>query len=270
MRLVVDNTTPQGLNRHEVAQEVLRIAEAAQPGAGIVAALRNDQRRVEPVFQKELVHAFNELGTLASAAVAAQGGLIFESAASDRIASIIAALKLKEWARNHMKPLFENQWKRVADMTLMTLKREQVPVSLRTSLEQLILRTGGTRAGLLDIPADTKTALFRVLDAGRGKGMNPRDVAKLIQDEVPAGRFTNAGPQYRAQLIARTETLEAQRHASLGMYKDSPHIQRVIAFDGDGDEECIARNGTEMSISDAESESDETHPNCVLAWAPVV
>jgi hypothetical protein len=270
MRLAVNNTAPQSPNRQELAAEVLRLAEAALPGAGIVAAFRNDQRRVEPVMTKELYKAFDELGTRAQAAATAEGGLILEVTARERIATIVAALRLKEWTRNVLQPIFETQWKRVADMAVMTLKREDVPVTMRTSLEQLILRHGGKRVGLLDIAEDTRTALFRVMDEGRAKGLNPRETARLIRDEVPAGRFTNAGASYRAQLIARTETLSAQRFSSLAMYKESPDIAKVIAFDGDKDAECVARNGTEYTISEAETEADITHPNCVLAFAPVV
>ena len=156
------------------------------------------------------------------------------------------------------------------DSTLHTLTKEEVPVTLRNALAQELVEMGGRRIGLLDIEEDTKRALYAILEEGRGQGLNPRDTAKMIEEHVPAGRFVNAGPSYRAELIARTETIEAQRISSLKMYDDSPAVKKVMAFDGDGDEVCASRDGTEYTFGEAESESAATHPNCVLSWAPVV
>lgn len=260
------------LTRDELISHMLTIAEAAQPGAKVIAAFRKDQARLENVFIKELEGAFDDLGALLAAVTAGQGGILWEASAGERarILAILAAAKLRDWTKKVLQPLFEKHWKRVLDTTLMTLKREDVPVTMRSKLESKLLKEGGKRVGLLDISGDTKESLFRVLDQGRGRGLNPRDVAKLIEGEVPKGRFVNAGSKYRAQLIARTETLHAQRTCSLAMYRESPEIKKVIAFDGDYDDECIARNGTEYTFDEADVENAITHPNCVLAFAPVV
>lgn len=261
------------MTKQELVSEMLSIAEAAQPGAKLIAAMRRDQAKLEGVFQKELESAFSELGLLVAKATTSQGGLLFEEATRGeraRIAAIIVASKLKEWAKKKLEPLFEAHWKQVLDTTLLTLKREEVPVSVRSKLESKLLKEGGKRAGLLDISGEVKDSLFRALDAGRGEGLNPRDVAKLIEDEVPKGRFVEAGSKYRSQLIARTETLHAQRTCSLAMYRESPEIKKVIAFDGDYDDECVSRNGTEYTFDEADVENAITHPNCVLAFAPVV
>ncbi len=42
----------------------------------------------------------------------------------------------------------------------------------------------------------------------------------------------------------------------------------VEAIDGDGDEECAARDGQEFSIADADGIED--HPNGTLDWVPVL
>ncbi len=117
---------------------------------------------------------------------------------------------------------------------------------------------------------DTRTALFHVLEIGRDQGLNPRETARAIQKFIPSGRFVNAGPKYRAQLISRTETLHSMRMASLEQYAAAPNVDEVVAFDGDQDEECAARNGQTFSVGDATVEAEATHPNCVLAFGPKI
>jgi SPP1 gp7 family putative phage head morphogenesis protein len=111
---------------------------------------------------------------------------------------------------------------------------------------------------------------MKVIDVGRKLGVNPNQTAKLIEQFVPAGRFTEAGAGYRARMIARTETLHAARISSLEVYRTAPQVKEVIAFDGESDEECAARNGSTFTFDEAEAEANGTHPNCVLAFGPVI
>lgn len=262
-----------GLPERQLTPILLELAEREMPGAKLIAALRKDQLRAERVFRPELIRVFVELGIHVATVANSKGDLLIEARSqneTNRINTIVAGAGLSTWAVQKLKPLFEKHWRRVAKMTFMVLDRENVPVTLRSALEKTLLREGGTRAGLVDIIGDTKSALFHVLDTARKEGLNPRVAGKLIKQYVPEGRFINAGARYRAEMIARTETLEAQRVSSIQMYKDSPEIKKVVAFDGDGDEICITRNGEEFSFEEAETEADETHPNCVLAFAPMV
>jgi SPP1 gp7 family putative phage head morphogenesis protein len=256
----------------ELAETALVLAEAAQPGARVVGELRKEQTRLETQMARELDTAFQALGVLVSKAVEDQGGLVIEASREEtsRIMAVLAAADVKSWGEKTIGPMIERQWKRVLDSTLRIMDLHDIKVSKRSKLEKRILKMGGTRKGLVDVLEDTKTALFRSLDRGRAKGMNPREVAKLVQQEVPKGRFVNAGSRYRAELIARTETLEAQRHASLQSYEASDVVTAVVAFDGDKDDECAARNGTEYTFEEATAQADGTHPNCVLAFGPVV
>ena len=45
-------------------------------------------------------------------------------------------------------------------------------------------------------------------------------------------------------------------------------VTTLLAYDGDGDEECAARDGQEFSIDEADAIDD--HPNGTLVWSPVV
>lgn len=259
-------------HRKEVAQLLVEAAEAARPGARLIAELRKQQRILEPQFQKELEKEFADLGHWVAVVSEGQGGLLQEALRDDegRVLSILRRANLNQWAQEHLKPLFEKQWRRVLDSTVLVLNRNRVPVHLNNDLAQKLLDMGATRIGLLDIEDDTKVALMGILKEARKAGMNPRTAAKLIEDKVPAGKWTKAGPRYRAELIARTETLEASRQSSIGLYEASPVVKEVEAYDGDGDELCAERNGETFTFEEAEQESVETHPNCVLSFGPVV
>jgi len=89
---------------------------------------------------------------------------------------------------------------------------------------------------------------------------------------VPAGRFVNAGPKYRAELIARTETKYAQNVSSVLAYRQSPAVIAVQVLDaqlGPTDEECELLDGRVVSLDEAERLAEEEHPNGTRNFAPV-
>jgi hypothetical protein len=45
-------------------------------------------------------------------------------------------------------------------------------------------------------------------------------------------------------------------------------VTKVRALDSDNDPECEERNGTVYTLEEAADV--EAHPNCVLAWEPIV
>lgn len=260
-----------GRSPRAAAVPVLKqLAEAIMPGAQIVDELREDQVDLINLFTADLSREFTLLGQLVAAATSAQGGLVMEASKAERarITAIIAAARLEVWVKERLIPIYEHHYKRTAELTLKTLRRADIPVSLRDIIEEKIIQAGGKRVGLLDIPRDTQESLFKVIDKGRELGLNPRETAKMIEEFVPRGRFVDAGTPYRARLIARTETLHAQRMSSLELYRESPAVEKVVLFDGESDEECSARNGSVVSFDEAEAEMNDTHPNCVLCFAP--
>lgn len=182
---------------------------------------------------------------------------------------IITASGLREWAGQRLTPAFWRHYERVQNTTARTLIRAGLASNLTQSTINRILDAGGRRAGLVDIIGDTRKALFRVIEQGVDAGMSPRETARLIRNIIPEGRFVNAGANYRASLIARTETLHAQRLASIERYRAN-RINTVIAYDGDSDPGCLMRNGMEFDITAAEDELMNTHPQCVLSFGPVV
>jgi hypothetical protein len=252
-----------------------RLAEATRAD-NVVMDMRRYWLTREHTFAARLDGQFRQLGEHVARAADEVGGILVEEDVQAnanetmRIQAIITASNLREWAGKHIRPEFEKEWKGAAEAVVAALSRHGLPATMRENIMQEILRTAGKRAGLVDIIGDTKSALFRVLDVAREEGLGPRAAAKWIREFVPAGRFVNAGSAYRSTMIARTELLHAQRKSSLEMYHSMPQVNMVIAYDGESDEFCASRNGALFTLEDAEFEmnSDETHPNCVLAFAP--
>jgi HK97 family phage portal protein len=74
---------------------------------------------------------------------------------------------------------------------------------------------------------------------------------------------------YRAEMIARTETIQAYGAASLQSYREAG-IAQAQMYDGSGDPECAAVDGMVVSLSEAEQLMGEEHPNGTRGLAPVV
>jgi HK97 family phage portal protein len=72
-----------------------------------------------------------------------------------------------------------------------------------------------------------------------------------------------------AERIARTETLSAYGAASLQSYREA-NIEQAQLYDGSDDDECAARDGQVVSLSEAEQVLSEEHPNGTLGFAPIV
>lgn len=256
--------------RRAIVATLHREADAI-PGARHVAALRRDTERLWRPVAPEMHVQFRALGAHIASVVPAMGGLVLESRVDvrRRVEAILAAAGVTAWIKTRFSPIYERMYKKVGTITAATLTRERVPVTKRDKIESRMIREGGKRLGLLDINKQTKESLFRIVDVGRELGLNPNQTAEMIRDMVPKGRYVNAGSTYRAEMIARSEVLHGQRIASLEAYRHSSAVEMVIAFDGDGDAICFARNGTRMTIEQAESAAYGTHPQCVLAFGPV-
>jgi hypothetical protein len=135
-----------------------------------------------------------------------------------------------------------------------------------------LLEYGGER--IRDMNAKTLQAITIELAEGTRRGYT---VSQLI-DGVPGEGFKgvlNVGMDNgvgvwgdaRAETIARTETALSYNRAALDGYKEF-RVTRVLAYDGDTDADCAARNGREFDIDDAFSIAD--HPNGTLDWSPVI
>ena len=146
-----------------------------------------------------------------------------------------------------------------------------VAVSLDDPLQQKILDAGGRRLGLVDLEKSTKKRLFREISEGRELEEGVGQIIKRIKDKVPAGRWRS--PEVRSKVIARTETLNAQRVSLLEGYRSSGGVSRVVVVDdllGYGDDDCTYWNGREVSLSEAEDLVQDEHPNGTRSFVPII
>lgn len=261
-----------------LAESLTRLAEQAR-NRRFMAALDQALAPVERGFANQLVEKFARLGQHVARVAAQEGGLIVEAAdptraERGRVSQIVNAAGLGAWARRELKPIYGERYLSVAQRIVETVNTElSLGLMLPDPLAQKIVAEGGRRLGLLDLTADTREALFRIIAQARVEGLGAKAVGRLIRDQVPAGRFINAGPRYRAELIARTETLHAQRYSSLEVYRAADTIDAVMMHDNltaFGDPECMGRDGQVVSFDDAETEMANEHPNGTLGFSPVV
>lgn len=246
------------------------LKEAAKvPGGEIVAALRQDQPYLWQSSEIEYRIQLRALGVHVAAVANAEGGLILETTPRQRIEAIVNGAALDRWIKLKFGPVYERLYKRTANQTMATLSSRGFPITNRTKVEERVLKELGKRMGLIDLSAQAKESLFRILNISRDLGLSPRAASYLIEDMVPRGRFIRAGVRYRSELIAQSEMLHAQRISTISSFKGSRFVKELVAFDGDHDSECLSRNGSYYSFDEAEVQAANTHPKCVLAFGPV-
>jgi phage portal protein BeeE len=135
-----------------------------------------------------------------------------------------------------------------------------------------LTRYGGSR--ITDITERTRKALVSEVSEGVRRGYS---IPQII-DGVPAEAFNGVAKaamdngvevfgDARSEMIARTETALSFNRAALRGYGEFG-VREVVAFDGDKDAECAARDGVTFALDDAQNITD--HPNGTLDWAPVV
>jgi HK97 family phage portal protein len=248
-------------------------ADQQRQHQALLEAFDRDADRLRAIFATELETALDELGRKAADAyerLAPKALKADDRVEADRVA---AALAVEEWKDGTLRARLETQYLRVAGRTVDSINAVlDLGVDLPAPVEKAIVEMGGTRLGLIDISQDTKDAIYRALADAREAGEGPIEAARRIRQYVPAGRFSQAGAKYRAELIARTETKTAQNLSSLAAYRAAGNVASVIAYDarsGRSDADCEDRNGQEFSLDDASGEG-LYHPNCTLSWGPVV
>jgi hypothetical protein len=141
---------------------------------------------------------------------------------------------------------------------LMETPKKAPPVTYEDEVTAYVAKRTGER--VTKINDTTRDAIRSMLAEAFDKGLSPAQAADLIE-RLPAF------DEYRAELVARTETMFAYNDAALTSYSQFG-VQEVLAYDGDGDEECAARNGRTFLLEDSYGITD--HPNGTLDWAPVV
>lgn len=201
---------------------------------------------------------------------------------------ILEAIGIRTWLRRHLDPILKNHAARTVLDTQRTLSTEITHELMASAVPQLqdlrielhvgpeetarIMGGAGKDMRLPDIEPQARAAIRQAIEDGYRRGENPVATARRIRQYVPAGRFVHAGSAYRSKLIARSETMDLQRAATLAAYDSSDTVTSLLIRDGllpDSDDDCKARNGRIVPKSEGAS-IQALHPQCTLNFSPVV
>lgn len=131
------------------------------------------------------------------------------------------------------------------------------PDTIIEQATQDALRDAGKRIKQID--ETTRAGVRDRIREAIDQGMSPREAAEHV-------RSWSGWGEYRAERIARTETMFAYNSAAISTYGQFG-VTHVVADDGDKDAECAQRHGGTFSINEAADIFD--HPNGTLDWLPV-
>lgn len=185
------------------------------------------------------------------------------------IQQIIDLLNLEAWEQG-LSSRYQAQYLAIARKTAATLHDAGFGTGLPDPVMREIIAAGGTRAGLIDVPAQTRQAIFEALRAGIADGDGILALANRIANQIEGGQW--ASPETRARVIARTETQFAQNRSVLETAKAAGATELVVidGIFGEPRSELshIARNGKIVSAEDARIMADNMRPNCTLSFVP--
>lgn len=116
----------------------------------------------------------------------------------------------------------------------------------------------------------TRRAIAASLHEGAARGYSNWQIAYGVPEDHFAGinGLFRETWKARAEMVARTELIQAQRAAALQRYVASGMVDRVQVVDGCmWDKPCCDRNGKIVPIEHAPTLN---HPNCTLLLIPVL
>lgn len=235
--------------------------------ARIMAQFARDERGLTRKFEGEVVAYLDEWAGIV--ADAADTVLTPKQIAESQL--ILDAVDLQKM-EDGLKELFEDQYERTGTTTLNSLNNVMgLSIGVPDNVARQLIANGGRRAGLVDLSETTRNKLFQILTEAEEAGLGVPETVRKIRDTVTAGPWSTT--QIRARVIARTETMNAQRESALATYREIPDVSTVMIFDarlGETDEECSLLDGQIVTLAEAEILSAEEHPNGTRSFAPVV
>ena len=226
-------------------------------------------------MDREIQSALSELGERAATAYLGSVQKANRPNIRKIVARALAAINIQTWIQNRLRPILHNHAARVVADTNRVLNAEiKLEVHIADAQAAEIASQAGVHLQMTDIESQVRQSIAAAIEQGFQRGENPLTTARKIREDVPAGRFVHAGSRYRSQLIARNETANLQREATLAAYRSNPNIEAVRLQDGiygppRSDGACMARDGDVVPIAEAGS-VHPYHPMCSLGFEPVV
>lgn len=249
--------------------------DAIARGERFALMLRAEERDDREAFTAALLPLFEGWGDTAGKisldVLRARGEKAFEKADPDPelINQIIDLLNLEAWEQG-LSSRYQSQYVGIARKVAAAIEEAGFGTGLPDPVMRQIIAAGGTRAGLVDVPAQTRQAIFDALAEGRALGEGAQALANRIANSVEGGHWGNA--ETRARVIARTETKYAQNISTLEAGR-AAGVEEYVIFDGRFGEPRselahIARDGKIVSAEDAWIMATNMRPNCTLSFAP--
>lgn len=254
--------------------------DAIARGERFALMLRTEERAQREAFAAALMPLFegwgDTAGKIAADVLRARGfkelgekALTPETKESELVQQIIDLLNLEAWVQG-LSSRYQAQYLAIARKTAAALQESGFGTGLPDPVMRQIIAAGGTRAGLVDIDAQTRAAIFDALAEGRAQGEGVQALANRIANQVEGGHWGNG--ETRARVIARTETKHAQNISTLEAGA-AAGVREYVIFDGRFGEprselSHIARDGKIVSAEDAWIMATNMRPNCTLSFAP--
>lgn len=263
--LIPSNVIEVGAN--EPAKMLKRGKKERPPrgSARLMAQFTSEQHRLETVLEGKVFGILDELGAAMESVAETLLGLKQEELDGNEL---LGGIRMDEYEADLSEAIglhYGTVAKSTANSFNATLG---IAIDVPDPVAREIVAEGGRRAGLLDLSGSSRAKLFRILAQAQEEGIGAPEIARRIRD-VPAGRYTTS--RIRANQIARTETLHAQRTSALHLARAHDPTVRVMVFDGrlgNTDEECMSRNGMVVSQDEAWTMAAEEHPNGTLSFVP--
>jgi len=265
--------TPAALDSNKRSNREIEIKSRKYVSNELHIAMYRSYLKMEKIFEKELKERFVKYGEDVSKVwlnVVEERGLKLDPA--DEIAINMVIDTVGEQIAKEEVLGYQPHYLRVASITVDTVNSVmKLGLNLTDRVEAAVMDMGGKRMGLVDLHEQTKDKMFAIIKKAREDGIGAYEVADMIKDGIPAGRWSSV--EIRSKVIARTETKFAQNYSSIEIYKDSPDITSLQVVDGQlptSDEECIMRDGLIVNFSEASDLMNIEHPNGTLSFLPVI
>jgi len=234
--------------------------------ARVLRAMDRVRRQHEKRLRNRLSDFFGKMGEAAAQAYLASEKAAVAAATPDpgdelRIETIFSSLNVPR-LRGELRGIFGTHFVAVHNDTVGILAGMGIGVNLPDHVQLEVLSEGGTRADLVDLTEAARARAIEVVRAGREDGKGPVDIARELEEAIPAGRWSSS--RIRAEVTARTETRFAQTNSALRAYESADGIDQVIMIDGrlgDTDEDCQRINGQPATFAEARRLIAEEHPN---------
>ncbi|WPJ67952.1 portal protein [Sinorhizobium phage Aussie] len=264
---------PQPKGRGEKAQASVQARQRATAYLRLLSAQEEPRGKV---FEKQLKGFFKDLGKAVREVALPLLEAEFPKAKAHAEKSdelLIAQILDKLGISTHwttFRHLFEAQYLEVAKEVSDAAALAGISGSLPDPVARAVAGAGGRRAGLIDLSAQSRTALFDAIAEGRAEGEGVPQLASRIAGHIEAGPW--ASPETRARTIARTETKYAQNISTIERGR-AAGVEQFIIFDGRlgpgrSLPSHIARHGDIVTADQAAQMAADEHPNGTLSFAP--